>query len=76
MADQYHDLTGESAYMGESEGTHLFVDGNIRGNDAAREHSATTIPALSASASGIGDHEGDQDGHEPDAVAQVGQLNN
>jgi hypothetical protein len=38
MADEYYALTGESAYMGSSQGSHYFVDGNVRGDDAAREH--------------------------------------
>jgi hypothetical protein len=43
MADEYYALTGESAYMGSSQGSHYFVDGNVRGDDAAREHMARLL---------------------------------
>jgi hypothetical protein len=39
MANVYYSLTGESPYMGETvNGVHMFVDGNVHGDDAAREH--------------------------------------
>lgn len=38
MADDYYALTGESAYAGEWQGFHRFVDGTVRvGGDAAYE---------------------------------------
>lgn len=39
LATQYYALTGESAYMGKTQGAyHVFVDGNVKGDDAAQEH--------------------------------------
>jgi hypothetical protein len=43
MAEEYFNLTGESAYMGLSQGYHHFVDGVRRGDDAARDHMATLL---------------------------------
>jgi hypothetical protein len=44
MADDYHALTGESAYMGLSQGFHRFVDGTVRvGDDAARDRMARLL---------------------------------
>jgi hypothetical protein len=48
MADQYFDLTGESAYQGVSAGVHHFVDGSVRGDDAAREHMARLLDTARA----------------------------